>query len=225
MLTKRVLFALASLTLAALNTSCAEATLEDLVDQLATPGNATAQTQACNYATTPNLNPEIHTAYLFNYEDYKILRISNAGLSCGEILARPQDAKEGCAIPRYTWELDLGLPINVNPVGTTYPLYKVPQAFWGLETGHNYCGGNTIYGVAGQGATLEVKSTAPNCLLAELKGLGEMPVYGNENQVRKINLNGTFPVQLCDVKDPKVSDGFMFELAKAKAGLGAVAPN
>lgn len=197
-------------------TACGEASLDNLIEQLSAPGNVPALSKSCPLPMGSTLNPAVHSAYLFEYEDFNVLRIANAGLSCGEALVQPEGVGEGCPIPRSTWQADIGLPKVMPYLDTPISVHKYPSHFHGLAVGHNYCGGN-VFPMFSAESTLLMRSTGPECLVAEFGNVPKVGIIGNEQPDEYVDLNGAFPVQRCVAKSPEIGISFEFELAKAQA--------
>lgn len=203
---------LAALTLSA----CGDASLDNLIEQIETPGNVSTISKSCTFPARTILNPAVQSAYLFEYEDFNILRFANVGLSCGEVFIQPEDVGEGCPIPRSIWQADVGLPKTVPYLNNSIPVVDFPARFRGLAVGHNYCGGN-LMPMFGTDSRLMIKALSPECLVAEFTNVPDVPIIGHEQPYEYVNLNGSFPVQRCTAKNPEFGMSFQFELAKAQA--------
>lgn len=203
--------------------ACADASLDELVEQLSTPGNVQDLSKNCTFPAGTQFNPEIQSAYLFEYGDHHILRLSNAGLSCGEALVQPTDVDLGCPIPRSTWQADIGIPKSTPYLNAPVSCESLPATFHGLMPGHNYCTGNTFNRFAAA-STLEIKSVAPNCIMGEFKNPPSVGFNGNEQSKALVSLSGPFPIQVCTAKKPEIGMSFDFELSKSSAAQKASLP-
>lgn len=201
-------------------TACGDASLDNLLEQLSAPGNVTKISESCTFPERTVINPSVRSAYLFEYDDFNILRIANAGLSCGEALAQPQGVEEGCPIPRSTWQADLGLPKALPYLDTPIQVHAYPARFRGLAVGHNYCSGN-LMPLFSEQSTLVIKSAGPECMVAEFSEVPKVPIIGNQEPYEYVDLNGSFPIQRCIATSPEFGMAFQFELAKAQSAKPA----
>lgn len=195
--------------------SCADASLDNLIEQISTPGNVPTMSNTCKLPAGMQAHAAVQSAYLFEYEGYNIVRIANAGLSCGEALVQPEGVGEGCPIPRSTWQLDVGFPADLPYLNTPIAVSKYPSRFRSHAVGHNYCT-PTVSSIFGETSTLTITSLSKDCMVAEYKNIPEATIFGNKPPYELVNLNGAFPVQVCTTKKPEIGMSFSFELEKAK---------